>query len=164
MGNVLDTSCRENENTHFIFNNFFRKLHRLWDNVEKFSGDRGATKDVTIWRTRVACWVSKATLTYSHAHAHAPGYPQARTDAHSCTHRPVSNTYCFPTATVIRERTSVLRYTHIIPLVFYTYNSVYQIARTEQKAPNYSHVHRTLQNCGSSVWILFRVTLLAPRI
>jgi hypothetical protein len=32
------------------------------------------------------------------------------------THRPISNTYCFFTATKIREITSVLRHRHIAPL------------------------------------------------
>ena len=29
MGNVLDKIYRENENTHFMFNNVFRKVNRL---------------------------------------------------------------------------------------------------------------------------------------
>ena len=75
MINDLDKICRENQNTHFIFNNvFFRKLYRLWDNVEKYSGDLGATNDVTTWRIRIACWINKATGTYSNVHARAPGY------------------------------------------------------------------------------------------
>jgi hypothetical protein len=70
------------------------------------------------WRTRghkwrhnmvhTRCsWIGKATCTHAHAHAHAPECPHAR------THRPISNIYCFFTATMILERTSVLRYTYI---------------------------------------------------
>ena len=112
MGNILDKTCGENENTHFIFRNFFRKLHRLWHNSEKYGGDREATYDVTIWRTRVACWISKATCTYSHLHTHTAGYQYAR------THRSVRNTYCFFTGTVICERASVVHYTYIACLGF----------------------------------------------
>jgi len=38
VGNVSDKSCRENQNTHSVFSNFFfsRKLYRLWYNVEKY--------------------------------------------------------------------------------------------------------------------------------
>ena len=36
MQNLSDKSCRENETTHFIFSDFFRKTCRLWDNVEKY--------------------------------------------------------------------------------------------------------------------------------
>jgi hypothetical protein len=45
MQNVLDGSCRENQNTHFMFNNFFWKLCRLWDNVEVCFRTRQATDD-----------------------------------------------------------------------------------------------------------------------
>jgi len=34
MRNISDKSCRENQNSHFMFNNFFWKSCRLWDNVE----------------------------------------------------------------------------------------------------------------------------------
>ena len=63
----------------------------------------GATNNVRIWRT------------YAHAHAHASGYPHARTHArtHAYTHRPVSNTYCFSTAAMIREGALLLRDTYI---------------------------------------------------
>jgi len=36
MRNVSDKSCRENENTHFVFCNLFRKSCCLWENVEKY--------------------------------------------------------------------------------------------------------------------------------
>ena len=36
MRNVSDKSCIENQNTHFVFNNFFWNPCRLWDNVEKY--------------------------------------------------------------------------------------------------------------------------------
>ena len=42
---VLDKSCRENKNTHFMFNHFFRKQCRLWDNVEKYFRSGKATED-----------------------------------------------------------------------------------------------------------------------
>jgi hypothetical protein len=45
MGNVSDKRWQENQNTHFMFNNFlFRKSWRLWD-VEKYRTDREATDD-----------------------------------------------------------------------------------------------------------------------
>jgi len=37
MRKVSDKSRRENQNTHFLLNNFcFRKSRLLWDNVEKY--------------------------------------------------------------------------------------------------------------------------------
>ena len=56
-------------------------------------------------------WISKATCTYAHAHAYAPRYP------HAPKHAQISNTYCFPTAKVIRERASTLHSTYIACLV-----------------------------------------------
>jgi hypothetical protein len=86
MRNVLGNHCRENENTHFTFNNFYRKSHRLWDNVEKYARDRGATNDVTIWRIHIAWWRIKATCTYAHAHAHVlDTHTYARTRTHTRT-------------------------------------------------------------------------------
>jgi len=35
MRNISSKSCRENQNTHFMFNKFFLSC-RLWGNVEKF--------------------------------------------------------------------------------------------------------------------------------
>jgi hypothetical protein len=43
------------------------------------------------------------------------------THAGTRTNRPISNTYCFSPATVIRERASVLRYTYIACLFFLYY-------------------------------------------
>jgi hypothetical protein len=45
MKNVSDKICRENENTHFVFNNFFFKSCRLWDSVEKYCRTGLATGD-----------------------------------------------------------------------------------------------------------------------
>jgi hypothetical protein len=62
MRNVSDKSCRENQNTHFMFNNLFpRKPCRLWDNVEKYGRVRQATDDNIIRRMRCACWINNAT-------------------------------------------------------------------------------------------------------
>jgi hypothetical protein len=81
-----------------MFNNLFPENCIVYENSEKYGGDRGATYDVTIWRISVARCISKATCT------------------HGRTHRPISNTYCFSTATMTRERASLLRYTYIPPL------------------------------------------------
>ena len=44
--NVSDKGCRENQNAHIVFNNyFFFKLCRLLDNVEKYCTAGQATDD-----------------------------------------------------------------------------------------------------------------------
>jgi hypothetical protein len=122
MRNVLDISCRENQNTHFMFNNFLRNSCRLWDNVEKYRGARGAGNDVTIWYIRVACWISKAIRQRActcpcsrspipHVHTHAP--------VRALTHRKICNIYCFSMATMIPKRASFLLCTYVAFLVYY---------------------------------------------
>jgi hypothetical protein len=69
MRNVINRSCRENQNTHFVSNNFFfRKSFRLWSDVETAGGAGGATNDVTIWRKRLTCWINKATCMRPRTH------------------------------------------------------------------------------------------------
>jgi hypothetical protein len=63
--NVSYKSCRGNQNTYFLCSaNFFTpKSCRLRDNVEKIvEPDK---PQMTIWRMRIACWITKATNTHS---------------------------------------------------------------------------------------------------
>jgi len=86
MRNVSDKICRENQNTHFVLNDFFyyRVIYEImWKNdVER------CRPQMTIWRKRIACWITKATQTLT-----------------------ICNTYCFPTATMVaRTRLNVTLY------------------------------------------------------
>jgi hypothetical protein len=63
--NVSDKHCRENQNTHFMFKTFFPKIVLLKDNVEKYGIAGQATNENTIWRMRIACWITKATDIHS---------------------------------------------------------------------------------------------------
>ena len=140
MKNVLNKSCRENQNTHLCYVSFFRKSHRLRENVEKCDGARGATNDVTTWRIRLACWISKATRTLVLPDAHAPGHPHLGIRAHTHTNR---YTYCFSTATTVsRTRLNITLHVHycllsphfsfpllVIPPVLHTRLSYIQQAR-----------------------------------
>jgi hypothetical protein len=45
MRNVFDKRCRENQNAHFILNNFFPKMAPFMRYVEKLSTHRGVTND-----------------------------------------------------------------------------------------------------------------------
>jgi len=57
LRNTSDKICRENQNTHLIFNNFYFKKNpcRLSDNFEKYSRAIQATNDKIIWRMHIAC-------------------------------------------------------------------------------------------------------------
>jgi hypothetical protein len=94
MRNVSDKICRENQNTHFTFNNFFfenRIIYKIMlKNIVK--PDR---PQMTMWRMRVACWVPKTTNSHSE---------QVILTA-------------FPLQQWLHEGTSVLRYMYIVFLV-----------------------------------------------
>ena len=64
-----------------------------------------------------------AGLPWLHARTrmHTPKRPVTHMHArtYTRTHRPISNTYGFYTATMIRESVSELRYTYIVPLVMF---------------------------------------------
>jgi hypothetical protein len=111
MRNVLDKTCRENQNTHFMFSTFLsiivpfmRKCRKNWCRM------RG--HEMTVWCICVACWISKAkwaracfclrtlslSLSLSHTHTHTHKY---------------GILIAFPRQQLFHERASILRYTHI---------------------------------------------------
>jgi hypothetical protein len=60
--NFSDKSCRENQKTHFMSDNFFsenRTIYEMWKNVQ------AGSPQMTIWRMRIAWWIPKATNTHS---------------------------------------------------------------------------------------------------
>jgi len=59
MRNGADKSCRENQNTRFMFNDFL-SLNCV-HNLEKCCRARQATDDTIIRRMSFACWITKAT-------------------------------------------------------------------------------------------------------
>jgi len=75
MRNFSDKICTENQNTQFMFNNFF-EIMPLWDNVEKYSRTGQATDD---------------NMVHIHCMLGTSGY--------KLTLR-IYNTYCFPTVTM----------------------------------------------------------------
>ena len=97
MTNVSDKSCRENQNSHFIFNNFF-KTCCLWDKVEKYCTAGEATDDK---------WV---------LHNYTEGYKHTQ-------NKLVYNTYCFPTATVVTRTHLTITFIRTL-LAFFTLNPV----------------------------------------
>jgi len=80
MRTVSNKSCTENQNTHFMFNNFSFpwKLCHLWDNVEK------------------SCRTGHATDDMMHAHCtlHTYGYQHTLR---------ICYIYCFSTATMVAQ-------------------------------------------------------------
>jgi hypothetical protein len=85
--------------THFIFNKFFRKSCRLWNNVVKYCTAWQATDDNIIWHMRIACWINKATNTHT-----------------DCV---ILNV--FPLQQLLHERASILRNTYIACLLLLSF-------------------------------------------
>ena len=60
MRNISGRSHRQNQNTHFIFNKFFRKPCCLWNNVDQYGRAGQATDDNMIRSMLFLCWMPKA--------------------------------------------------------------------------------------------------------
>jgi hypothetical protein len=56
MRNVSDKCCRENQNTHFVFSNFFFENRVVYEIMWKNNGERGRPQ-MTICCKRIACWI-----------------------------------------------------------------------------------------------------------
>jgi len=67
MRNISKKCCRENQNTHFMFNKFFppQKWCTFWDCAENYGRARQAIDDNIIQHMHFACWITKATDTHS---------------------------------------------------------------------------------------------------
>ena len=93
MRNILDQSCRENQNAHFVFSNFFSKTVPFVRKRGKICRAGQVTDDNVIWRMRIACWIPKYTNTH--------------------THSEYVILIVFPLQQRWHERASILRYTYI---------------------------------------------------
>ena len=97
---MFQTKIVEKLETHFVFSNFFFFENRavfeiMWKNVVQ-----QGRPQMTVWRMRFACWMTKAADTHKHTHTH--------------TH---THTHAFPLEQRLHERVSMLRYTYIACLV-----------------------------------------------
>jgi hypothetical protein len=61
MENVAEKNCRENPNTHFMFNKLFTENRDFLDNVGKY----GRAGQTTTRVLHFSCWIPKATQTHS---------------------------------------------------------------------------------------------------
>jgi hypothetical protein len=104
---ISNKYCWENQTRYFMFSNFFRKLCRLWDNVEKSIRDTNATTGNTIWRIRVTYLIMKSTCAVARAHSHATGNISTHTSTKHVrmrTSREICSVYLFSTATLVSQK------------------------------------------------------------
>jgi len=105
MRNISDKRCRENQNTHFEFDNyFFKKLvlcDIIWKNIVE-----PCRPQMTVWCMCLACWIPNATNT--------------------CLEYVILITFVLQQW--LRKHVSLLCYTYIVCLVYYlrhlTYNGM----------------------------------------
>ena len=95
MRKVSDKTCRENQNTHFGFSNFFLPENSAvyeitWRNIVE-----PKRSQMTVWLMRIACWLTEATDTQSEYVVHI----------------------FLPLQKWLHESVSVLRYTYVACLV-----------------------------------------------
>jgi len=64
MRSVSQTSCTDNQNTHFIFKDFFSNNHAVYEIMWKntVQPDR---PQMAIWCMHIACCITMATNTHS---------------------------------------------------------------------------------------------------
>ena len=56
--------CRDYQNTHFMFSNFFFRKSCLYEIMWKNTVEPGRPQ-ITIWRMHISCWIPKVTNTLS---------------------------------------------------------------------------------------------------
>jgi len=95
MRNVSYRSCRENQNTHFVFRTFSPENRSVYEKIWKNILEWGRPQ-MAIWLMRIACWIPKATN----------------------THLGCVILVAFPQQQWLQERVLVLRYTYIACLFF----------------------------------------------
>ena len=76
MSNISNKSCRENQNTHFMFNNIFSENRAVYKIMSKNTVE--PERPQTIWR-RVACESIRPRPcghppTHTHTHTHTENY------------------------------------------------------------------------------------------
>ena len=124
---VSNKSCRENQNTHFMFSDFLSEGLAVYEIMSKNMMEPERTR--TVWHLRVAYWISKPTRAQAHARARTPSPTHTHTRMHahirmpSPTHaRARMHTYKYVILIAFHgnwfcERASILRYTYIASLV-----------------------------------------------
>jgi hypothetical protein len=97
MINASGKRCRENQNTHFMFNNIFFE-NRAVSYIKCKNVVEPGRPHMAIWRMRIARWIHKATETHSE-YVILKGF--------------------FPQQKWLHKSASILRYTHIACIVVY---------------------------------------------
>jgi len=104
MRNVSHKSCRGNQTTHFLLSKllFSKNMLFFWIMWKKKTIVDWSRAHMTIWRMRIACWITKITHTLG-----------------------MCNTYCFSTATMFARTRLNVTFVRTFVWVVYVYILVY---------------------------------------
>ena len=138
MRNVLDKNCRENQNAHFIFSNFFPENRAVYEVISRNVVE--PERPQTIWR-RVVCCVSKATRATTHASARSRTPPTTQ----------MCNTAFATAAVVFVKAPQMLRYTYIACVAVFRF----RVSGSSLQC----HVVRSFMATYSMVWTLLHASL-----
>ena len=95
---MFQTEFVQKIKTHILCSvTFFFENHAVYEKKWKNIVERGRPQ-MTIWRTRIACWVPKVTHTHTHTHTLT-----------------ICNTYCFAIATMVAR--TLLNVTSSLPIL-----------------------------------------------
>jgi hypothetical protein len=135
MTNVSNKIRRE-KSKHTYHIPFFPPENRtVYEEIPKDMLEPERTQ--TIWRLRVAFWISKFTRAKIHACDRAP------THRHTHTHTETCNTSCFPRKQWFRERASMSCYSYTASLVIsvlpYTFRFTIRQSRYHETLYNMSY-------------------------
>ena len=125
MKNIWDESRIENQNTHFMSNNFF-SLSKIVPFMKQCRKIWWSQRDHK-WRHNMAhtsCMLDKED--YMHSRACIRPRSQAHARAHTRTHKYVI-LFSFSWQQWLRERASMLHYTYTACLVIYSWNHLFSL-------------------------------------
>ena len=86
MRNVSDKRCRENQNTQFVFSNFFFENRAVYEIILK-NVERGRPQ-ITIWRVHIIYWKTKVLHIHTQTHTltHTLTHTHSQTHSHTLIH------------------------------------------------------------------------------
>ena len=158
MRTVLDKSCRENENTHFMFSNFFSANCAVYEIMSKYVVETEGLQ-MTSQYGAYALRAGSARL-HARMRMHTPTLPGTHMDKHAqtCTHSPIYNNYCFSSATTVSwTRLSVTLYGYCL------YCSTLRLHHVSSCVPMYVYFNRVSPSITYLTWFEKKIdTILCP--
>jgi len=138
MRNVSDKSCRENQNTHFMFSNYFFVNRAVYEIQWKHNVQPDRLQ--MIWRICIAFWIPKATNTLR-----------------------ISNAHCISTATMV-ARTRLIVTLYVFACLVYLQSVTIKVPSVIQFRPTFFGEIKYTNRLGPLSFALFSTILNATKL